>query len=363
VEEICFKQNLRLIMQSTIKCILVLTLLNVASCGIIKDRSTEYAQAEKGRELVVPATYSSEKLNPRYPIPEIENARSIPEQYELPEPPNATAALDNDPFTIETVNDQTWLRLHTAPGKVWPLLDFFWEKHGINVAYEEIAKGFLVTEPFVTSGSKSSLKSELQVSDNSIELLGDITFQAKLKQGIRRNTAEIQIRALSAGVAINKWQKTPGNPQLEQTMLSMIGEYITSDSLDNRHSLLANDIGGESRVRLLKDDSGEGYLELLLSFDRAWSEINKALSSAEVLVSDFDRSVGTYFVSYIQEEDMTAWYDISASEIEKRKERNISLQLEETEEGKTTVRVKILNPQFEIEKQEELISLIFEHIS
>jgi len=350
-------------MQSTIRCILALSLLNVASCGIIKDRSTEYAQAEQGRELVVPETYSAQKLRPRYPIPEIENARSIPEQFELPEPPNATAALDNDPFTIESVNDQTWLRLYTAPGKVWPLLDFFWAKHGIKVAYEEIAKGFLVTESYDPSGSNASLKSDLQASDNVTELVGGITFQAKLNQGIRRNTAELQIRALSSDVVTNKWQKESGNVQLEQAMLTLIGQYITSDSLDNRHSLLANDIGGESRVRLLKSDSGEGYLELLLSFDRAWSEIKKALSSAEVLVSDFDRSVGTYFVSYIQEEDMTAWYDISASEIEKRKERNISLQLEETEEGKTTVRVKILNPQFEVEKQDELINLIFEHIS
>jgi len=337
--------------------------LNVASCGIIKDRSTEYAQAEQGQELIIPETYSTEKLNPRYPIPEIENARSIPEKYELPEPPNATAALDNDPFTIETVNDQTWLRLYTAPGKVWPLLDFFLAKHGINVSYEEITKGFLVTEPLFFSESNSSLISELQSSDHLVELVGGITFQAKLNQGIRRNTAELQIRAISEDVAQNKWQKASGNAQLEQAMLSLIGQYITSDTIDNRHSLLANDIGGESRVRLLKGESGEGYLELLLSFDRAWSEINKALSSAEVLVSDFDRSVGTYYVSYIQENDMTAWYDISASEIEKRQEKNISLQLEEIEDGKTIVRVKILNPQFEVEKQEELINLIFEHIS
>ena len=106
--EIYFKQNLRLIMQSTIRCILALSLLSVASCGIIADRSTEYADADQGREFVVPAAYSKQKLNPRYPIPEIENARSIPEQFELPEPPNATAALDNEPFIIETVS--CWIR-------------------------------------------------------------------------------------------------------------------------------------------------------------------------------------------------------------------------------------------------------------
>ena len=350
-------------MQSIIRCVLAFSLINVTACGIIKDRSTEYAHAEKGQELVVPEPYSAQKLRPRYPIPAIENARSIPDSYELPEPPNATAALDSEPFSIETVNGQTWLRLETAPGKVWPLLDFFWAKHGVNVVYEEISKGFLVTESFDSSENNFSLKNDLLESANPVVLGNNVTFQAKLKQGIRRNTAELQIRALDHNVTKNKWQVPAVNAQLEQAMLLLIGQYITSDTIDNRHSLLANDIGGESRVRLLKDDASEGYLELLLSFERAWSEINKALTSAEVLVSDLDRSTGTYYISYIQEEDMTAWYDLSASETEKRQEKNLSLELKEIEKGKTTVRVKILNPQFDLEEQEALISLIFEHIS
>jgi uncharacterized lipoprotein len=376
-------------MQSTIKCFLVFSLLNVASCGIIKDRSTEYADAKEGEKLVIPAGYSTQKINPRYPIPDIENARSIPDKFELPEPPNATAALDNEPFIIETVNDQTWLHLYTAPGKVWPLLDFFWAKYGVKVRYEEIAKGFLVTEPLISSDGSSALKTDLLVVNNAVSLTSGVTFQARLNQGIRRNTAELQIRVLNRGLtssaettltspaettiktqaetssqkAKNEWQTVSGNVELEQAMLTLIGQYVTSDTLDNRHSLLANDIGGESKVRLLRGETGDSYLELMLSFDRAWSEIKKALTSAEVLVSDFDRSVGTYYISYIQEDDMSAWYDVGSSEIEKRKEKNISVQLEETEEGKTIVRVKILNQAFDVEQQEELINLIFEHIS
>ena len=357
-------------MQSIIKSLLILSLLNVASCGIIKDRSTEYAEAEQGRELVIPAPYSKDKLRPRYPIPNIENSRSIPKKFVLPEPPNATAALDNEPYIIETVNNQTWLRLYTAPGKVWPFLDFFWTKYGVQVVYEEIAKGFLVTSPIATSKGNLALKQDLLEQNSKISVTDGVVFQAKLNQGIRRNTAELQIRAIPASTAtkpqtaIKKWHKQSNNKALEQAMLSLIGQFITSDTQDNRYSLLANDIGGESRVRLLKDEGGESYLELLLSFERAWNEIEKALASAEVLVSDYDRSAGTYTISYIQEEDMSAWYDIGDAELEKRAERNLSVQLEEIEKGKTTViRVKILNPEFEVEKQEELINLIFEHIS
>mgnify|MGYP000117161013 FL=1 len=349
-------------MQRTIRYILVLSLLNIASCGIIKDRSTEYADASSGNKLVVPDAYSKEKLRPRYPIPEIENTRVLPENFELPEPPNATAALNHEPFLIETVNDHTWLRLYTSPGKVWPLLDFFLSEYGLKVAHEEISQGFLVTKPYASIDGVASLHEDLKPFNTLIASVDGISFQAKLNQGVRRNTSELQIRALNVDSA-TEWQSASNKPELEQAMLSLIGQFITSDTLDDRYSLLANDIGGESRVRLLQDETGESYLELLLSFDRAWNEIGKALQSAEVIVSDFDRSEKTYFVSYIQEDDMSSWYNLSSSDEEKRKERNLSLQLEVTEDGKTLVRVKILNPEFEAEKHNELINVVFEHIS
>ena len=355
-------------MQSTIRCILVLSLLNIAACGVIQDRSTEYTDASSGKQLVVPEAYSKQKLRPRYPIPEIGNTRLLAEKFELPEPPNATAALDTEPFLIESVNDQTWLRLYTSPGRVWPLLDFFWQEYGLKVSHEEISKGFLVTAPFHNNSaskinsSSVSLIDGLKAINEAITHVEGYTFQAKLNQGVRRNTSELQIRALMQG-AETQWQTSPKNAELERAMLSLVGAFVTSDELSDRHSLLANDIGGESLVRLLQDESGENYLELLLSFERAWSEIGKALSSAEVIVSDFDRSQKTYFISYLQEDDISSWYDLSAPDEEIRKERNLALELEVTEDGKTIVRVKRLNPKFDEEKQYELLNIVFEHIS
>ena len=355
-------------MQITIRCILVLFLLNVAACGIIKDRSSEYTNATSGKQLVVPDAYSRQKLRPRYPIPEIENSRLLAEKFELPEPPNATAALDTEPFLVESVNDQTWLRLYTSPGRVWPLLDFFWQKYGLKVSHEEISKGFLVTGPFHANSATKidstspSLINDLKMTNDAITHIEGYAFQAKLNQGVRRNTSELQIRALMQGTE-TQWQTAPKNAEMERAMLSLIGAFVTSDALSDRHSLLANDIGGASLVRLLQDESGENYLELLLSFERAWSEIGKALSSAEVIVSDFDRSQKTYFISYLQEEELSSWYDISAPDEALRKERNLAIELEETEDGKTIVRVKRLNPQFDEEKQYELLNIVFEHIS
>ena len=247
----------------------------------------------------------------------------LSEKFQLPEPPNATAALNNAPYLIETVGEQTWLRLYTSPGKVWPLLDFFWSEHSIDIAYEDIPQGFLIT---AVVSDNEILSKALGADSTSLQGNDNLMFQAKLNQGVRRNTAELQIRAINSG--LNKtWQSASENTSLESAMLSAIGEFVSSDTLQNRYSLLANDIGGESRISLLQDEAGYNYIELKLSFERAWSEIGKALASAEVIVSDLDRSEKTYYVSYLQEDDLTTWYSLSASGEEKRKERNFSLNI------------------------------------
>jgi len=335
------------------------------ACGLIQDRSTEYALAEAGNPISIPAPLLDAKINSRYPIPTVSNKRNLDQSYELPKPPNATAALKTAPYMIETVDGQTWLRLYTSPGKIWPLLDFFWADYGVKVAREEISEGFMVTEAFeLNQSSKHSLVADLdKYMAEPIDVQG-AAFQAKLVQGVRRNTAELQIRSLPRNTPVaTEWVSSAMVPGLEEGLLNLIGEFVTSDALQNRYSLLANDIGGESRVRLLKTDSGESYLQLNLSFQRAWNELSKALVAAGVIVSDIDVSERRYFVSYLSNDDITDWYRSDEQSEEKGKERNFSIILKQVSDDHVEVKVEILNDDLDPEKASELLSLVFEHIS
>jgi len=353
------------------KFFLISLCLLLGACGIIKDRSSEYSEAKIGKTLVIPAGYSDNNINSSYPIPVINNKRALDEEFELPKPPNATAALDSGPYVIETVEGQTWLRLFTAPGKVWPLLDFFWTEFGIKVEREVISEGFVATHQIDSNKSDDPKASSTTLSDalskkfNKTYDLEGARFQAKLEQGVRRNTSEIQLRALTQGhvSSSDEWVSVAVNSELENNVLILIGEFITSDALQNRYSLLANDIGGDSRIHLLQDDSGQSYLKLNLLFQRAWNEVGKSLALAGVIVSDLDVSEKTYFVSYLNEDDIDNWYSTSDSIQEKGKEHNFSIKLEEGENGDVFVRVEILNEKFDSQLANELLSLIFEHIS
>lgn len=335
----------------------------LVGCGFIQDRSSEYIGAEVGKPIVIPEPYSDLKVGARYPIPVLENKRVLPDNFELPKPPNATAALHTEPFVVETVADQSWLRLYTSPGKVWPLLDFFWSDHGVDIESQEIQQGYVLTKPIDAATDVYS------VIARSMSISTPLALQAKLTQGVRRNTAELQVRFVDQGEYQPglEWQKPDAkNTEAQKEVLEMIGRFVTADELQDRYSLLANDIGGDSRVFLLEDETGQGYLKLKLGFQRTWSELGKALKSAEVLVSDLDQSEARYYISYLNEEALSTWFQTDEQKKLLQAERNFALvvtPVSGSENDEFEVRVEILSETADPETGAELLAVIFEHIS
>lgn len=339
-------------------------LLTLVACGVIRDRSGEYTLAEEGKDLRIPEGYDGSSIRPLYTIPSSDSKNLLADGFKLPEPPDATAVLNEAPFLVEREDEEglTWLHLYSAPGKVWPLLDYFWTQNGIKVQHEEIANGFVVTEAV---GAPGQLLGQKLTPAQLAQLQGK-RLQASLHQGVRRNTAELQLRVLDAGAdstLYQTWQKESRYVELEQSLLNILGEFITSDALENRYSLLANDIGGESRVRMLKDGVDSSYLEMDLSYARAWSEVNDALETAGVLIADLDRTDRFFLISYLSEDDITHWYDFWGGAESKRTEHNFALRLSVNEKGVVIVRVEQLNPDLDAELKQELLNLVFEHIS
>ena len=344
------------------RILLLVCLTILSSCGLIQDRSSEYTKATTSTEIVIPDGLSDRNIQSQYPIPLINNKRPLVAEYELPKPPNATAALDEAPFTIDEVNDQLWLRLYLAPGKVWPLLDAFWQEYQIETIEENISKGFVVTD---IMNNTSKLNESLFTVSKQRFNLDNIYFQASLAQGIRRNTSEIKVRVIdSLGQSpAKKWQKQPVDISRDRAVLELMGNFITSDALQNRYSMLANSIGGESRIQLLQNSFGQNYLSMSLSFQRAWNELEKAFIASEIIISDKDISAKIFYISYINESEISQWYFSNKNISGKKLERNFSLTLKEEKNGTITVEIEQLNESLEPSLKNELLDLIYEHIS
>ena len=344
------------------RILLLVSVTILSSCGLIQDRSSEYIKATPSTEITIPEGLSDRNIQSQYPIPLINNKRPLATEYELPKPPNATAALDDAPYTIDQVNDQLWLRLYLAPGKVWPLLDAFWQEYQIDTIEENISNGFVVTN--ILNDTSKLNESLLANSKQNFNLEGAY-FQATLAQGIRRNTSEIKVRVIDSldSQPSKEWQKKPVDIERDKAVLELMGSFITSDALQNRYSMLANTIGGESRIQLLENSNGQNYLLMSLSFQRAWNELEKAIIASKVVLSDKDISAKTYYISYINQSEISQWYFSEDDVSEKKLERNFSLTLKETDKGTITVEIEQLNENLEPTLKNDILDLIFEHIN
>jgi uncharacterized lipoprotein len=338
----------------------------LAACGVFADRSVDYLDAEHHGLITIPDGLTQQKINARYRIPEIENEKVLTTSYSLPQPPDATAALREEPYFLQTMDDTIWLEIAMAPSKAWPLLDLFWTNYSLDLVAEDVESGYFASKKIETIDRHKQLSNDLEMTDFQPIVIDGMSFQARLSQGVRRKSAELRVRALTPDFSVSSsevWQDDSVYPRLEKAMLELMGDFITSEATSSRYSLNAINLGDDSLVKQLEDEAGYVYLQLELPFDRAWNEVGDALKSSGVVIADRNRSEGVYYVSYLNKDDIESWYSFESSVEEKRQEQNVELRFFKDDERFIRVRAKILNPDVEPEVQDQLIETVFEHIS
>ena len=111
---------------------------------------------------------------------------------------------------------------------------------------------------------------------------------------------------------------------------------------------------------------GRTVIALDLNFDRAWSAVSRALTAAEIVTNDRDRSNGIFFVSYAKEEDRGLFGlfggrpDINSPEVVFGEESQFEITITQ-ENNKTYVRA--ISKNGNIEESEQLLSKINESLS
>lgn len=355
------------VVQKRIKCLSAAALvLLLSGCGLISDRSSEYVNADPGQDIVVPGDLDKVALRSKYPIPTIENAKALPAEYELPKPPDATAAIIVEPYQIEQFGDETWLQLFSSPSEVWPLIQLFWSEYQLSLKEKVAKSGYQATVPIQESTANQALMKELEQTDYSPLVIAGMSFQLKLSHGVRRNTSEVQVRALlpySNEEVSAPWVAESINPRLEKAVLELLGDFITSDLVASRHSYLASEIGGSSRVRLLDDAEKGASLQMDLTMARAKNELEQAIESAGIIIAERDLENNQIYVSFLSEDDLISWYHTDSMVEDRKLQKNILIEFSQIDSGTVEISATSLNEEFEKGVLNELMSLIYEHTS
>ena len=297
---------------AAVPVLLILLLLLAGGCGWFADdrgffvnRSDDYIEAREAPRLVIPEDLG-EALEDPFPIPPVpaqQNSRFYPGRAPLPD---AIYANDNrDEIRIQRLGERSWLVVPEPPTTVWPKIKQFLAENGVGVAAERPGRGRITTEwlsiedgPYrdVVRTLLKDLKSTAAEGRRDRLLL-------QVEQGLRELTSEVHIRHQDdrgAGsereAAADLDQLASGLTEVEQRLLNELGAYIAARVAEQTVSMVAQEIAGQAKSELARDDLGQPILRLFLDEERAWATLDQALANAGIEVIETNRQSRVHHV-------------------------------------------------------------------
>lgn len=281
---------------------MAVTVALLGGCGLISDRSDDYRNEKIGTPVKVPEWLSDENLRPSYPIREARAGGAVSQdEFVLPRPPDMTSEILDQNYVVEELNEQAWLLVNDVPGRVWPGVSAYMVDRGLGIDRDNPQVGLLQSNIADYSQRARKLLSVTDADGDQRTLL-----QAKVSPGVRRKTTEIQFRVREvpeSPQSMLQWPSKSTTLAQEKKLLSDLGDFLKSREDSKSYSRAALNIPNTSKIHLLSGQNKDRRIEIELNYDRAWAEVNRALSEADVPVVDIDRSAGLLYVDYRTEDE------------------------------------------------------------
>jgi len=232
-------------------------------------------------------------------------------------PAAAVAVTSLADMRIERSGQQRWLVVPTAPEQLWPQLRAFWESRGFQIAMEDAKAGVIETG---WAENRGKLPDDVvrnllgRLAGNLFDTGERDQFRTRLERselsGKPVTEVFISHRGIEEAVVSptgarddnsTRWRLRPSDPQLEAEMLSRLmvslgGGGGTAQDVPAARAAVAAAPEAPARARLVAEGAA---LEIAEAFDRAWRRVGLALDRGGFTVEDRDRTLGLYYVRYV----------------------------------------------------------------
>lgn len=336
------------------------SLLNILSDEADSNELEYESIAEKTPPLDVPPDLTGPATDDRYIVPdlkptesktysaysrELANGRKDDNSRLLPE--NSDESL----VRTERSGTQRWLVVRSEPETVWPIIKDFWKGIGFDIKVEIPEAGVIETD-----WAENRAVTPQNIILRSVSSIERDKFRTRLERG-DAGTTEIYIS--------HRGMDRPADPDLEAEMLARLVEYF-GVAKEKAKSIVTN---SKTKDRAYLDKDSGGILKMDEAFDRSWRRVGLALDRIGFTVEDRDRSVGIYFVRYVNpdnkiEEREDPWdkFVFWEKEEEGNKPVEYRIQVSGTEAGSE---VKVINKDGSLQKSDiagRIMNLLFEQL-
>jgi len=321
-----------------------LTLLSgvffITSCSYISGPegmfpTTEYDFLTENVEsnISLPENLDSINSENHYPV---NKPNEIKDDQDVPKPRQIFASSGNSSVQLRRLGELMWIYIETLPSTSWPISKSFWETSSFEILSSDADTGEIV----------------IDYDQSSV-------LKMKIEHGIKEASTEIFLTQVDKDS-----NELVSNIELIQSELEKVVNYF-AESIDSFSgtSLAAQNLNEKKKAKIFTEN-GQTVIELDLSFNRAWSSVSKALTAANIVSNDRDRSKGVLYVSYEKEkkEGFLSFLGLGNNNAEIAFTEEAQFEINIVEENNKSY-VKAISKNDKIEEAEQLLSKINEALN
>lgn len=288
--------------------------LLIAGCStdeMLLQRRVDYRSSSDNlskNPLEVPPDLTSPSNNPTFTVPAnavLADTAAATQTQVLPA---------NTKAKLVSAGGQRWLVVKGNPEKLWGEIREFWISNGFILTVDNTTTGIMETDWLENHAKlpQDMLTRMLGKISRRLASTGELDkFRTRLERGSEPGTTEIfvshqgmieayrddgatQTRSQDA-VADTIWLPRPSDPELEAEMVSLLLQHFGMDQ-DAARSIIKNPAEQLTKAEIVTQTGGSKALSIQDTFDRAWRRTGLAAERLGYVITDRDRTQGTFFV-------------------------------------------------------------------
>ena len=274
----------------------------------LRDRGSDYLQAQQTTPMRLPEGVQVKHLDPLLPIPsQIAAVIERDKEFETPRPQPLAVGPDSGEFSLQKSGDSRWLLALRPPAEVWPLARQYFEGTGFSIAEERPQTGEFITAWQRYDRLSPELSRRLGGRVTVAAPDAQVRLRVRIEPGVQRNTSEIFLTSVERPADSAANLSFPGrsaNQALDSALLDeLLAGLERGAGQGGSVSLAARSADSQVRVTSGEDGSGNPVLNVEADFDRSWSSIGRALERSDLRIEDLNRSMKIYYLNLSGESD------------------------------------------------------------
>ena len=315
-------------------------ILFISSCSYISGPegmfpTTEYDFLNENVESNISLPENLDPVNSENHYP-VSKPNEIKNDQDVPKPRQIFASSGNSSVQLRRLGELMWIYIETLPSTSWPISKSYWDTSSFQILSSDANTGEIV----------------IDYDQSSI-------LKMTIEHGIKEASTEIFLTQVSKDS-----NELVSNVELIQSELENVVNYF-AESIDSFSgtSLAAQNLNEKKKAKIFTEN-GQTVIELDLSFNRAWSSVSKALSAANIISNDRDRSKGVLYVSYVKEKEggFLSFIGLGNNNAEIAFTEEAQFEINIVEENNKSY-VKAISKNGKIEESEQLLSKINESLN